>query len=527
MRKLLFVIMLVIMSSDGSFAASKSEIVFNLVTDPRTVDPVLNNAVDGNNVILNIFEGLVRTGFDDSPEPACSESWEVSPDGLTWTFHLRDNLKWSDGKALTASQFRDGFLRAMSPETASPLVHYTFFIKNAERFYNSEVKADEVGLSAPDDKTLIIELEQPNPLMLDYLSFTMFMPARDFMKDPSWAAKPETLISNGPFKLESWKHGDGGEIILVKNHDYWEADRVKVDRLRFVLIHDSNTAVSAFKAGKVDYMTSIPAPLLPVLLKTGEAKSRTEIGTMFAFFNTARGPFTDSRVRRALSLAIDRKAIVDKVLFGGGAKPAEGLVAYLVPGTTDLQDFRTEGGAFFAEHADIDEARKLLAEAGYPNGKNFPKVTLKYPSGHGYKSICEALQGMWKKALGIEIDLQNEEWKVYLETEMRKDYDIAVFTWLMDFFDASGILDIFTTKSPQNSMSYSNPEFDDLMNKAAHEMDRAKRINYMHEAEKILMIDSPVMPIYFCSSAFMQSRRVKNIYHSPRDFVLFRSAELE
>ena len=193
MRKL-FILLFVLMFASSSLAA-QNEIVFNLGADPRTIDPALNNATDGNNVITNIFEGLIRTGFNDAPEPGCAESWDISEDGMTWTFHLRDNLKWSDGKALTASEFRDGFLRALNPETGSPYAYYGFFIKNGEKFYNGDANPEDVGLSAPDDKTFVIELEYRNPLMLDYLAFSLFQPARmDIINENSrgWAAKPET-----------------------------------------------------------------------------------------------------------------------------------------------------------------------------------------------------------------------------------------------------------------------------------------------------------------------------------------------
>ena len=216
MKKIFLTLFFVFLMNAASFAAL-NEIVYNLGADPRTIDPALNNTVDGNNVIVNIFEGLVRTGIDDKPEPACAESWEISDDEMTWTFHLRDNLKWSDGEKLTASHFKDGFLRALSPETGSPYAYYAFFIKNGEAFYNGKAKSEDVGLSAPDDKTFVIKLEYKNPLMLEYIEFSLFMPVRmDIVNksDRAWAARPETLISNGAFKLENWLHGDGGEITL-------------------------------------------------------------------------------------------------------------------------------------------------------------------------------------------------------------------------------------------------------------------------------------------------------------------------
>ena len=527
MRKIFILLLISLMFASSSYAA-QNEIVYNLGADPKTIDPALNNTTDGNNVISNIFEGLIRTGLDDNLEPGCAESWEISDDGMTWTFHLRDNLKWSDGKKITASEFRDGFLRALNSETGSPYAYYAFFIKNGEKFYNGNAKAEDVGLSAPDEKTFVIELEYRNPLMLDYLAFSLFQPARmDVITENSrgWAAKPETLISNGPFKLESWKHGEGGEITLVKNPEYWEAEKVKVDRLRFVFINDENTALAAFRAGRIDYMGTIPSQMLPMLLKQGLATSQPSLGTAFCDFNITREPFNDARVRRAFTLAIDRKIIIDKILLGG-QRPATGFVCDVVPGTTSDKDFRTEGGAFLPEHADIDEARRLLAEAGYPNGENFPKVSYKYNSNPGNKSLAEALQGMWKKNLGVEVELVNEEWKVFIETRNKKDYDIARDAWIMDFYDAGSILETLISNSPQNNTGYNNPKFDEAMTNAAREMSHEKRVNFMHEAESYLMEDLPVAPIYFYSSAVMQSKRVKNIHRSPLGFVLFRGAEI-
>ena len=504
------------------------EIIFNLGADPRTIDPVLNYASDGAVVIMNTFDGLLRVGSDDRGEPACAESWEISDDGLTWTFHLRDNLKWSDGEKLTAQHFKDGFMRLINPETGAPYASYGFFIKNAEKFYNGTANSEEVGIKAIDEKTLEINLEYKNPLMLDYMSFPAFAPARmDIINEyqNAWAAKPETYISNGAFKIESWKHGDGGEITLVKNPNYWDADNVKIDRLRFVFINDPNTSLAAFRAGKLDLTSAVPMQMLPLLIKRGEIIPKPALGVGYCSFNVKRKPFDDVRVRRAFTLAIDRKIIVDKILMSG-QRPATGFVCDLVPGTTDEKDFRTEGGEFLPERADVEEARKLLAEAGYPDGKNFPVVAYKYNSNPGNKILAEVLQSMWKKNLGIKVELLNEEWKVFIETRQKGDYDIAREAWILDFNDAANLLETLMSASPQNATGYENLKFDELMKNAALEMDTAKRINFMHEAEKILMEDLPVLPIYFYSSGSLQSKRVKNIYKSPRGVLLFRGAEV-
>ena len=527
MRKFLLAV-LAVMALASLASAGTKEIVYNLGADPKTIDPALNYAVDGCDVDVNIFDGLLRLSYSDKPEAACAESWEVSEDGMTWTFHLREGLKWSDGKPLTAQHFKDGFIRALDPETGSPYAHYAFFIKNGEAFYNAKASRDDVGLSAPDDRTLVIQLEYQNPLMLEYMAFPLFAPARmDVVSENprGWAARPETLICNGAFMLESWKHGDGGEMILVKNPNYWDAENVKAERLRFVFINDSNTAYAAFRAGRIDYMSTVPSQMAPMLLKTGAAKAVPELGTAFCDFNMKRKPFDDVRVRKAFTLAIDRRVIVDKILLLGQV-PASGIICGSIPGTTDAQDFRTEGGAFLPERADPAEAKRLLAEAGYPDGKGFPKVSYKYNSNSGNKQIAEALQGMWKQVLGVEVELLNEEWKVFIETRNKMEYDIARDAWLFDFEDAMSILEGFISTSPQNNTGYANPAFDEAMKKAAYEMDRVKRINYLHEAEKILMEDLPCAPIYFYTSIEMQSKRVKNIHKTPLGWVMFRNAEV-
>ena len=528
-KKFFQVLVFLLLISGNALGASPGEIVYNLGIDPRTIDPALNQALDGNQVIANIFEGLIRMNDKNLIEPACAERWDISDDGMTWTFHLRDNLKWSDGKTLTAEDFKYAFLRVLDPEVASPYSYYAFFIKNGENFYNGKAKLDDVGLKTPDDKTLVIELEYKNPLLLDYLAFSVFMPARkDIIQDNprGWANRPETLISNGAFKLDSWKHGDGGEIIISKNIHYWQADKVKLNNVRMVFINDENTALAAFKAGKIDYMSSIPPQMLPLLLKSGEAISLPALGTAFCSFNVEKEPFNNPKVRRAFTLAIHKKAITDKILMGG-QKPATGFIPYNVPGSTQEKDFRNENGDLLPEDADVKEAKKLLAEAGYPDGKNFPKVVYKYNSNAGNKMLAEVLQAMWKKNLGVEVELHNEEWKVFLETRMKKDFQIARDAWILDFLDAASLLECFTSNSPQNNSNYQNPEYDSIIKKASSEMNHELRIKYLLQAEKILMQDLPVLPIYFYSSSVMRNPKVKNIMRLITSTLIFREAEVE
>ena len=510
----------------GTGAAVEGEIVFNLAVEPQTIDPVRNNAVDGSNVIFNLFDGLVRIGFDDAPEPGCAERWEVSEDGMTWTFHLRKGLKWSDGKPLTAEDFRYGLLRLLDARNASPNAYMAYFLKNGEAFFNGKAGSEDVGIDVPDDATLRLRLENPAPLMLDCLSFYAFAPARADVveQDPrGWATKPESLVSNGPFVLSEWKHNS--ELTLTKNPNYWDADNVKIDKVRMVMITDSNTALAAFKAGKVDLLDRIPPQMTPQLIQSGEAKVAPALGTAFCVFNVARAPFDDPRVRKAFTLAIDRRTMVEKVTLGG-QKPAVAFIPYGIPGAGSDRDFRAEGGTFLPERADPEAAKKLLAEAGYPDGKGFPKVTYKYNLNPTNKAIAEALQAMWKQNLGVEVELANEEWKVFLNTREQGDFQIARHAYVTIFFDAGSLLEGWVTGSPKNVARYSDPEYDALIRDSLKQMDRSKRMEDMHRAEAILMRDLPVLPLYFYSTPYMQSARVKGIYISPRSWVLFRGAEV-
>ena len=510
----------------GTGAAAEGEIVFNLAVEPQTIDPVRNNAVDGSNVIFNLFDGLVRIGFDDAPEPGCAERWEVSEDGMTWTFHLRKGLKWSDGKPLTAEDFRYGLLRLLDARNASPNAYMAYFLKNGEAFFNGKAGSEDVGIDVPDDATLRLRLENPAPLMLDCLSFYAFAPARADVveQDPrGWTTKPESLVSNGPFVLSEWKHNS--ELTLTKNPNYWDADNVKIDKVRMVMITDSNTALAAFKAGKVDLLDRIPPQMTPQLIESGEAKVAPALGTAFCVFNVVRAPFDDPRVRKAFTLAIDRRTMVEKVTLGG-QKPAAAFIPYGIPGAGSDRDFRAEGGTFLPERADPEAAKKLLAEAGYPDGKGFPKVAYKYNLSSTNKAIAEALQAMWKQNLGVEVELANEEWKVFLNTREQGDFQIARHAYVTIFFDAGSLLEGWVTGSPKNVARYSDPEYDALIRDSLKQMDRSKRMEDMHRAEAILMRDLPVLPLYFYSTPYMQSARVKGIYISPRSWVLFRGAEV-
>lgn len=525
MKKIWLLLLATLLALSGMGFAAEKEIVYNLGVEPQTIDPVLNNSQDGSNVIVNLFDGLVRIGFDDAPEPGCAERWEVSENGMSWTFHLRQGLKWSDGAPMTAEHFRFGFLRLLDAGNASPNAYMAFFIKNGEAFFNGKAKAEDVGVTAVDDLTLRIDLEYRTPLILDYLSYHIFYPARADVveKEPrSWTTKSD-FPCNGPFLMREWKHNS--EMTLVKNPNYWDAENVKLDKIRIVMITDTNTALAAFKAGKIDLLDMLPPQMTPQLLQSGEAKAINTLGTSFAIFNMTKAPFDNPLVRRAFTLAIDRRAMVEKVSMGG-QKPAVALIPYGMPGLKPDKDFRAEDKDYLPERADPETAKKLLAEAGYPNGEGFPRVTYKYNLNPINKAVAEALQAMWKQNLNVEVELSNEEWKVFIDTRNQKNFDIARYAYIADFFDAGNMLEQWLTDSHENVAGYSNLEYDALIKDSMRQMNHDKRIEDMHKAEAILMRDLPLLPLYFYSTPYMESKRVKGIYLSPRNWPFFRNADV-
>lgn len=516
-------------NSGGQDASAPEEniMVANLISEPRSIDPAINNATDGSTVIFNIFEGLARISDDDVPEPGIAESWDVSEDGTKYVFHLRDGLKWSDGSDLTAEDIKYGIIRVLDKNTASAYPYHAYCIKNGKAFYEGKAKAEDVGVNVIDEKTLEIELDYPVPYFLDVLSWHLLLPLKKDIveKDPEgWAQNPETLITNGPFRVAEWKHNE--YILLEKNPYYWDKDNVKLDKVKLVMITDENTSLTAYKTGKIDYIRNIPPVQLPQLIKSGEAITVNNLGPYFYALNVNKKPLDDPKVRKALALAIDREAIV-KTVTQGGERPAVAFIPYGLPGTEEGKDFRDEGKEYIDPKGNVEEAKKLLAEAGYPDGKGFPELSLTYNTSEEHKAVAEAVQAMWKKNLGININLTNQEWKVFITTREQGDYDIARHGYFADFNDPGSLFDLWVTGSPNNDAKYSNPEYDKLVEAAGREQDPVKRAELYHKAEDILMEDMPIIPMHYYAQNYMLKPYIKGMHVSPLGWEFYRSVYIE
>ncbi|TZE82874.1 peptide ABC transporter substrate-binding protein [Calorimonas adulescens] len=504
------------------------EITYNLQTEPRSVDPAKNTAIDGGTVIYHVFEGLTRLDKNNKAEPAVAEKWDVSSDGLTYTFHLRDGVKWSDGKPVTAKDFEYAWKRVLNPDTGSEYAYQLYYIKNGEKYNKGEAKAEDVGVVAKDDKTLELTLESPTPYILELLAFFTYMPVRQDIveKDPDgWAQNPETYIGNGAFVMKEWNHNDS--IVFEKNPNYWDAGRIKPDKLTFVMINDASTELAAFDNNQIDFGDNPPANDFPRLREDGVLHIDPSLATYGYVFNTKKAPFDNPKVRKAFSLAIDRKAIVETPPQVG-QKPAGGWVPPGLPDADATKDFREIGGDYYdVNKASVEEAQKLLAEAGYPGGKGLPEITLLYNTSEGHKQIAEMLQEMWKKNLGVEVKLANEEWQVFLDDRANGNYQIARLGWFADYIDPMTFLDMFTTGSGNNDSGWSNKEYDDLIDKAKRTTNAAERMQYMHQAENILMDEMVVIPIYFYVNSYIVKPNLKGYHVDPLGYTYFHEAYKE
>ncbi|MGB9867678.1 MAG: peptide ABC transporter substrate-binding protein [Bacillota bacterium] len=486
--------------------AEKQEKVlrYNDGAEPQFLDPAKATGVPENTVTTAVFEGLTRVKGTETV-PGVAERWEVKDNGTKWVFYLRKNAKWSNGDPVTAHDFVFAWQRALDPATKSEYAYQLYYLKNAEEFNTGKIKDPaQVGVKALDDYTLEATLEAPCPYFTFLTAFPTYFPVhqKTVKADPEgWATKPETYIGNGPFKMVKWEHKSKMEF--VPNEHYWDRANVKLDRLVFTLVEDETTELTMFEADQLDMTQAVPTSEVPRLRKEGKLKTEPILGTYYYLFNTTKKPFNNPKVRRALALAIDRNAIIETVLKNAGQVPAYAFVPFGMPDAAPGSDFRKVGGDFFKE--DLQEAKKLLAEAGYPDGKGL-KVEILYNNLEGHKLIAEAIANMWKTKLGVEATLRAEEWQVYLDTRSKLNYQVARAGWVADYADAMNFLDMWTSNSGNNDTGWKNKKYDDLITKARKTADNAERIKTLHEAEKLLMDEMPIIPIYF----YVQNRCIKD-----------------
>ncbi|MCE9614906.1 MAG: peptide ABC transporter substrate-binding protein [Lentisphaerae bacterium] len=481
------------------------------LSEPQDLDPHTITGVQEHHVLFALLEGLVTEDPKDlHPTPGVAERWTVSDDGCVYTFFLRPDSRWSNGDPVTAADFLFSFQRILSPNLGAPYAYMLFVIKGAEAFNRGEAQDfATVGARAIDPHTLEITLTAPVPYFLTTLNHHSWYPvhpptilkfgAIDQIGLP-WT-KAGNFVGNGPFTLQSWAPGD--KIVVRKSSNYWDRANIRLNEIHFYAIGDNNIEERSFRAGQLHVTGTVPIDRIAYYQKEHPELLRLDpyLGTYYYLLNTTRPPLNDVRVRRALAMAVDRARLVRYVTLGG---------------ETPAFNFTTPDTAGYTSRARLPfepkTAQQLLAEAGFPGGQNFPKLELLYNTSDAHGRIAQAIQQMWKETLGIEVQLVNMEWKVYMAQTDQHKYDIARAGWIGDYADPNTFLDMWVTGGGNNRAVWSNPEYDRLIAEAARTRDTTARFECFQRAEQLLMDEAPILPLYFYKSKSLVAPSVRGWY---------------
>ncbi len=485
-------------------------------SEPPSLDPCLATDSISIDMVENLFLGLTDLGFnvftnETEVRPELATSWEVSEDGLVWAFHMRKDVKWSDGKPVTAHDIEYAVRRTCDPATASNYAYVLYIIKGAKEVNTGEITdLSHIGVKAIDDYTIQFALNHPAGYFPSIASMWVARPV------PRWTiekygdkwTEAENIVTNGPYLLKEWKHED--EIVMEKNPDYYDADKVDIDVVRSVIIVEASTAMALYEAGEIDSFDPIPAEDIdriladPVLSK--EYVNIPRVCTYYYGFNNTKPPFDNVLVRKAFSAAINRQALIDFILKGGQT-PA---TTFTCPGI--FGHIAPEEGIGIGY--DLEAAKKYLADAGYPGGEGLPDITLMFNTSEGHRKIAQAVQQMWKENLGVEVNIVNQEWKVYLATLSEDAPQIFRLGWCADYADANNwVYEVFHSTDSDNRIKWSNAEFDRAVEQAARESDPAKRYELYKRAEQILCEEEAAMaPIYYYMIQAMVKPRLQRTF---------------
>lgn len=511
-------------SSAAAAPAEKQEMTFVLNNIPDGLDPGVTNNSFAQYVLINCFEGLVTYDETGSLVGGSAESWDISDDGLVYTFHLRDGLKWSDGTPLTAQDFVYSIQRVLTPATAAQYVSMvTSYVKNAQEFYDGTATAEDLGVKAIDDQTLEITLIQPTSYFIDVLSMWVYDPVQQATVEAngdSWTSSPETYVCNGPFKVTGMSLNEN--VILEKNENYWDAENVTLEKLTFRYILDNSTALTAYESGEVDGIISVPSSDY-ARLKAEKAGLQVypSYGTVYYNINCEAEPYNDPLVRKALCLAVDRQALIDNVVQVD-AQPAYSFLApgYSVDGK-DITEGRSDYG--LSATADVEAAQAALAEAGYPNGEGFPTLKLSYYQDDTVKKIVEAMAEMLKNNLNINVEVSSNEWAIFYEDVQQGNYEVAAMGWSADYLNPMSFLPLFKTGDSSNNSFYSNPEYDALVEQVMSEGDAAAAAELTMQAADLASNDYCCLPLYYKANSFLMHDNITGYYMTASSNLYFKN----
>lgn len=509
-------------STAGSTAGGVNTAGFTVQygSNPETLDPALNSAVDGANTIITIFEPLLLINENNEVVGGQAESWEASEDGLTWTFTMRDGLKWSDGTDLNAKDFEYSFKRMVDPDTAAPYAETC--LSMIDGFDAAQAgDPDALNVKASDDgKTLTIVLSYPCSYFDKMAAFATMSPVQQATVEAngdSWCTSADTFVSNGPYMITDWTPSE--RIVLSKNPNYvggWDSSKIVSDTITLLLLEDSSASFAAYNSGEAVLIKDVPTDEIPSLTKAedgGDFYVDTILGTYYVSLNLQRDAFKDAKVRKALSLAIDRDYVANTIMQGTYTT-ADSIVG---PGIVDESGyFHDNGNAPYISadyEANLAEAKKLLEEAGYPNGEGYPTIEYSTNDAGYHVPLAEYLQQTWGD-LGITLTISKMEWSAFTAARRAGEYDVARNGWVMDYNDPSNMLDLFCTSNGNNDGKYANPDFDAAID-ASRVADSAEHFAQLHKAEDILMEDMGCLPIAHYNDYWLQSPTLKGTWHSP------------
>lgn len=520
-------------STAGSTAGGTNTAGFTVQygSNPETLDPALNSAIDGANTIITIFEPLLLINENNEVVGGQAESWETSEDGLTWTFTMRDGLKWSDGTDLNAKDFEYSFKRMVDPNTAAPYAETCLGMidgfeeaagfPDADGNPTAEPNPDALNVKASDDgKTLTIVLSYPCSYFDKMAAFATMSPVQQATVEANgdaWCTSPDTFVSNGPYMITDWTPSE--RIVLTKNPNYvggWDSSKIVSDTITLLLLEDSSASFAAYNSGEAVLIKDVPTDEIPSLTKAedgGDFYVDTILGTYYVSLNLQRDAFKDAKVRKALSLAIDRDYVANTIMQGTYSA-ADSIVG---PGIVDESGyFHDNGNAPYISadyEANLAEAKKLLEEAGYPNGEGYPTIEYSTNDAGYHVPLAEYLQQAWGD-LGITLTINKMEWSSFTPARRAGEYDVARNGWVMDYNDPSNMLDLFCSGNGNNDGKYSNPDFDAAID-ASKVADSAEHFAQLHKAEDILMEDMGCLPIAYYNDYWLQSSSLKGTWHSP------------
>ena len=505
--------------------------------NPETLDPALNSAVDGGNMLITLFETLLIIDQDNKVQPGQAEKYEVSPDGLTWTFTMRDGLKWSDGTELNAKDFEYTFKRIADTNVAAPYAETVIGMIEGYKDAIDSKNPEKLNVKASEDgKTLTIKLAYPCSYFDKIVAFGTMSPVQKATVEKngdSWATKPETYVCNGPYTITEWTPSE--KIVCKKNENYkggWDSSKIVNDKLTFLLLEDSSASYTAYTGGTAQLIKDVPTEEIPTLKKDKKDEFNVDpiLGTYYLSMNLNKAPFNNKNVRKALSLAIDRDYVANTVMQGTYT-PAYNYVGTGVddvdPGKFLENSKAANGGKTYISEdykANLEEAKKALAEAGYPEGKGFPTITYSTNDAAYHKAVAEYLQQVYKD-LGITMNIDIVDWSSFTPKRRAGEYEMARNGWVMDYNDASNMIELFTSTNGNNDGKYNNPAFDKAMNDSKV-ADKTAHFAALHEAEKIVSEDYGFIPVAYYNDFWLQSTSLKGTWHSPYGYWYLQYAYL-